>query len=120
MARQRRSCVLTETAANDFREARRWSSARWGKKATSAYFRDLQHAAEHVAAHQAAIPARKELAHDRELGIYPVGEHYLVYVPLDGKRIAIVALIRQVRDVPAILKANHFQIQRALREALGK
>jgi hypothetical protein len=41
-----------------------------------------------------------------------------VYVSIDRKRIAVVALMRQVRDVPAILQANHFQIQRALEDAL--
>jgi hypothetical protein len=41
-------------------------------------------------------------------------------VPIDRDQVAIVALIRQVRDVPAILQANHFQIQRALNEALRK
>jgi hypothetical protein len=36
----------------------------------------------------------------------------------DDSQIAIVALIRQTRDVPALLQANHFQIQRALNEVL--
>lgn len=51
-----------------------------------------------------------------ELRIYPVREHYLVYVPIDSNRIAIVALIRQTRDVPEILNANSFMIQRQLKE----
>ncbi|MGS2724419.1 hypothetical protein ACVBEJ_11815 [Porticoccus sp. GXU_MW_L64] len=53
-----------------------------------------------------------------ELNLYPVREHYLVYVPVDGKGIVIVALIRQARDVPAILNANGFLIRRQLREIL--
>ena len=51
-----------------------------------------------------------------ELKIYPVREHYLVYVPINSNCIAIVALIRQTRDVPAILNANSFMINRQLRE----
>lgn len=118
MPKRRSSYVLTETAARDFREARRWSKARWGDRATKLYFRKLHDGAEYIAAHQTAISGRQELTGDTKLGIYPVGEHFLAYVPIDKARIAIVALIRQVRDVPAILQANHFQIQTALDEAL--
>jgi plasmid stabilization system protein ParE len=118
VAKRRRSYVLTETAASDFRAARRWSRARWGEQQTRAYFNRLHDAAEHVAAHQAAVASRADLTGDTKLGIYPVGEHFLVYVSIDRKRIAVVALMRQVRDVPAILQANHFQIQRALEDAL--
>ena len=71
-----------------------------------------------VAAHQSAIASRDELTGDTNLGVYTVGEHFLVYVPIRKTQIAIVALVRQVRDVPALLQANHFQIQRALDDAL--
>jgi plasmid stabilization system protein ParE len=118
VSKRRRSYVLTETAARDFRDARRWSKDRWGDGATKAYFRKLHDGAEYIAAHQATISSRKELTGDTSLGIYAVGEHFLAYVPIDRSRIAIVALIRQVRDVTAILQANHFRIQRALNEAL--
>ena len=120
MPKGRGAYVLTETAANDFREARRWSKARWGEQATKSYFRRLHEGAEYIAGHQTAIANRDDLTGHTNLGIYPVGEHYLVYVPIDKARIAVVALIRQVRDVPAILQANHFQIQRALNEALSE
>lgn len=118
MAKQRRAYVLTETAALDFREAKRWSMARRGRKQTQAYFRALHEGAEHIAAHQAAIAKREDLTGETGLGAHPVGEHYLVYVPIDDERIAIVALIRQIRDVPEIIKANFFQLERALRAAL--
>ena len=42
----------------------------------------------------------------------------VVYVPIGEKLIAIVALIRQTRDVPAILQANSFRIRQALDDAL--
>jgi plasmid stabilization system protein ParE len=118
MPKGRRSYVLTETAALDFREARRWSKARWGDRATRSYFQNLHDSAEYVAAHQSAIANRDELTGNTNLGVCPVGEHFLVYVPIDKTQIAIVALIRQVRDVPALLRAHHFQIQRALNDAL--
>jgi plasmid stabilization system protein ParE len=116
--KRRRSYVLTETAARDFREARRWSKARWGDRTTRSYFQKLHNGAEYIAAHQTVISHRDELTEDTNLEVYPVGEHFLVYVPLDTTQIAIVALIRQIRDVPALLQANRFQIQRALNEAL--
>lgn len=71
MSRRRKTYVLTETAARDFKAARAWSLSR-----------------------------------------------YLVYVPLGKKQIAIVALIRQTRDVPTILQENGFLIRRALAAAL--
>lgn len=118
MPKRRRSYVLTETAARDFREARRWSKARWGGRTTRSYFQKLHNGGEYIAAHQTAISHRDELTGDTNLEVCPVGEHFLVYVPLDKTQIAIVVLIRQIRDVPALLQANRFQIQRALNEAL--
>jgi plasmid stabilization system protein ParE len=82
------------------------------------YFQRLHDAAEYIAKHQPAISRRDDLTDDESLGAYPVGEHYIVYTPLDDSQIAIVALIRQTRDVPAILQANSFRIRRALDVAL--
>lgn len=118
MSNRRKSYILTETAAGDFREARRWSVARWGKKRTKSYFQQLHDGANYIATHQPAIAARDDLLGNTDLGVYPVGEHYLVYVPVNDTQIVIVALIRQTRDVPAILKANNFQIRRQLIAAL--
>ncbi len=118
MSKRRKSYILTETAAGDFREARRWSVARWGKKRTRSYFQQLHDGADYIATHQRAITARNDLLGNTDLGVYPVGEHYLVYVPMTDTQIVVVALIRQTRDVPAILKANNFQIRRQLTAAL--
>ena len=110
---KRRHYILTATAEQDFREAKRWSLSRWGKELTGQYFADLHESAEGIAqSHSMTIL----IADTSELGIYPVREHYLVYVPIAKNNIVIVALIRQTRDVPAILKANGFQIQRQLKE----
>lgn len=118
MSIRRKSYILTETAAGDFREARRWSVARWGKKRTRSYFQQLHDGADYIATHQRAIATRDDLLENADLGVYPVGEHYLVYVPMNDTQIVVVALIRQTRDVPAILKANNFQIRRQLTVAL--
>jgi hypothetical protein len=61
--------------------------------------------------------ARKDhLTGTSGLGIHAAREHYLVYVPIGKRNIVIVALARQTRDVPAILKANSFVIRRQLDE----
>lgn len=56
----------------------------------------------------------------KKLGVYPVREHYLVYLPMGDSRIVVVALIRQTRDVPAIINANGFIIQRQLKAIFAK
>lgn len=118
MPRRRKSYLLTETAARDFKAARAWSLSRWGQRQTQTYFRKLHDAAEYVAANQSAVPSREDLTDSTDIGVYPVGEHYVVYAPIDKKRIAIVALVRQTRDVPTILRENGFLIHRALAAAL--
>lgn len=118
MSTWRKSYVLVKTAERDFREAKRWSLARWGAKQTKLYFQRLHDCAEYIAKHQRAISRRDDLTNDANLGAYPVGEHYIVYAPVDDSQIAIVALIRQTRDVPAILQSNSFRIRRALDVAL--
>ena len=115
--RKRRHYILTATAERDFREARRWSLSRWGKELTEQYFTDLHDSAEGIAQTQLAV---QQIADTSELGIHPVREHYLVYVPIRKNSIVIVALIRQTRDVPAILNANSFKIQRQLKEIFEK
>ena len=111
--------ILTATAERDFREAKRWSLSRWGKELTEQYFTDLHESAEGIAKSH-SIAMSLQVAGTSELGIYPVREHYLVYVPIGKNTIVIVALIRQTRDVPAILKANGFQIQRQLKEIFDR
>ena len=119
MARQRHY-TLTETAAEDFRAARAWSLVRWGKALTKQYFHDLHEGAEFVALNHRSLHDRNDLTGDTGLGIHAVREHFLVYVPMAENSIVVVALIRQVRDVPAILKKSAFRIRRELRDILGR
>jgi plasmid stabilization system protein ParE len=118
--KHRKSYILTATAARDFREARRWSVARWGKKRTILYFQQLHDGAEYIATHQRAIAPRDDLTGNMDLGVYAVGEHYLVYAPISDIQIVIVALFRQTHDVPTILKANSYRIRRQLTAALDQ
>ncbi|MFT4925087.1 MAG: plasmid stabilization system protein ParE [Phenylobacterium sp.] len=110
---KKRHYILTETAQRDFREAKKWSMSRWGKALTKQYFSSLHQTAEQLGQRQNSFT---KITDDTGLKVYPVREHYLVYLPLDKELIAIVSLIRQTRDVPAIIEANEFAIRRELKE----
>ena len=110
----RKHYLLTIRAAADLREARRWSLARWGKVLTDRYFDDLHAAAQHIAENQESLRSRDELTAGTALLLYPVREHYIVYEPLSDRLIALVAVIRQERDVPAILQKWAAPIRREL------
>lgn len=117
MARKHKHYILTATAERDFRESKRWSLSRWGEEQTRQYFTDLHKSAESIAENYKRFASFEHVTGTTELSIHPVREHYLVYVPISGNCICIVivALIRQTRDVPAILNANSFMIQRQLK-----
>lgn len=120
---RRRRYVLTPTARDQLREAKAWSLARWGPKLTAEYFQDLHDAAQQLAISYRTHRSRAELTGGTGLLIFPVREHYLVYEPLADGRIAIVAVIRQSRDIPNILAKGKHAIDRelkALRETLSK
>jgi plasmid stabilization system protein ParE len=120
VSKKKRQYILTLTAESDFRQARKWSQKRWGKALTKQYFEDLHQSAEYLAENQyAAADAstnHAELANNFSLRVHPVREHYMVYLPMVEHFIIIVALIRQTRDVPAILRSNRYLIERELKE----
>ena len=108
--------VLTARAAADLREARAWSRARWDKELTSRYFDDLHEGARFIAENQSALRRRQALSGGTGLLVYPVREHYIVYEPLAERFIAVVAVIRQGRDIPAVLQKWSLPIRRELIE----
>lgn len=113
--------ILTETAENDFRNARNWSRQRWGKDLTKQYFQDLHESALYIAKNWRSLPTREDLTGASGLGVHAAREHYLVYLPSsDTDQLIIVALIRQTRDVPSILRANNFLIKRQLKRLFNK
>lgn len=117
---RRKSYVLTARAAADLGEARVWSRARWGKELTNRYFEDLHEGAKYIAENHASFRDRQELAGGTALLLYPVREHYIVYEPLGPRFIAIVAVVRQGRDIPAILQKWAAPIRRELIEIRDK
>jgi plasmid stabilization system protein ParE len=107
---------LTIRAESDLREARSWSRARWGNVLTNRYFQDLHEGAQYIADNHGSLRGRHELAGGTALCLYPVREHYIVYEPLTEKLVVIVAVVRQRRDVPAILQKWAAPIRRELTE----
>jgi antitoxin ParD1/3/4 len=110
----RKSYVLTVRAESDLREARVWSRSRWGKELTSRYFEDLHEGAQYVAENHASFRNRHDLAGGTSLFVYPIREHYLVYEPLGKDFIAVVAVVRQGRDLPTILQKWAAPLRREL------
>jgi plasmid stabilization system protein ParE len=113
---RRKRYILTNRAAGDLREARAWSRARWGKELTNRYFDDLHKGAQYIAENHTSLRGPHELAGGTALLLHPVREHYLVYEPLAGQFVVILAVIRQGRDIPAILQKWAAPIRRELTE----
>lgn len=84
------------------------------------YFDGLREGAQYIAENHASLRDRHELAGGTALLLYPVREHYIVYEPLAPRLIAIVAVIRQGRDIPAILQKWAAPIRRELMEIRAK
>ena len=106
--------LLTPTARRQLREARAWSMARWDDQLTRVYFADLHNAANDLARNYASYRSREDLSGGTGLRLYPVREHVLVYEPLAKDRIVIVAVLRQSRDIPAVLRKGKHVIMREL------
>lgn len=117
---RRTGYVLTARAAADLNEARVWSRARWGKDLTNRYLEDLHEGAHYIAENCASLRDRHELAGGKALLLYPIREHYIVYQPLAPRFIAIAAVVRQGRDIPAILQKWAAPIRREMIEIRGK
>jgi len=67
-----------------------------------------------VAENHPARSDRRDLTGGTGLYVHSVREHYLVYEPLNRRSILLVAVIRQGRDMPAILQKWVGSIRREL------
>jgi plasmid stabilization system protein ParE len=117
---RRTSYVLTAWAAADLHEARAWPRSWWGEELTDRYFEDLHEGAKYIAENHVSFRDRHELGGSTALLLYPVREHYIIYEPLAPRGIAIVAAIRQGRDIPAILQKWVELIRRELTVIRGR
>jgi len=59
---------------------------------------------------------RSELSGGTGLSLYPVNKHYIAFIPIGEASIAVAAIIRQSRDIPAILQKDSASIRRDLQE----
>lgn len=107
--------ILTRRADDDLAELTRWSLARWGTAQTDRYLDDLHAGIEWIACHQNQVGDRPHLTADTGLSIYPIREHYVIFLSLSTEQIAIAAFLRQGRDIPTILSKNSVKLARELK-----
>lgn len=114
-----RSYFLTPGAVDDIREIGDWSLERWGKEKTLKYLSDLHHGLEYLAANFETFKNNKirdELSGGSGLLLYPINRHYIAYIPIAEKTIAVAAVIRQGSDIPSILQKGSLTIHRDLQD----
>ena len=112
----RKNYVLTLMAERHLEELTAFSLDHWGEGLTDKYLADLHEAAQRIARDHRSYAPRRDLSGGTGLSVYPVREHYIVYESLGKGRIAIAAIIRQGRDMPAILDSWGYQIREALKQ----
>ena len=111
--------ILTPGAVDDIRDIGDWSLSRWGKEKTFEYLEELHAGLEYLGANYKTFEkseTRSNLSGGTGLSLYPVNQHYIVYLPIDEKTIAVAAVIRKGRDVAAILQKDSFAIRRSVEE----
>ena len=108
-----RSYFLSPTAIKHLREHKKWSLNRFGHTITKKYFQDIDKGFQYIADNYKRFPPRLELVGKSGLSIYPILEHYVVYMPInDG--IHSADILRQAQDIPNILNDNSAIFQREL------
>lgn len=112
----RKYYTLTERAAEDLAALTNWSLIRWGEDLTDKYLEDLHEGTERIAKSYKSLRSRSELAAGTGVSIYPIREHYVIFHPVGKEHIVILALLRQGRDIPNILRANSVRIERELKD----
>lgn len=93
---------LSLTAIRQLKAHRAWSRRQFGEKVTRQYFADMDKGVRYIAKQYTALPARPELTGTTGMCIYPVREHYVVFVPL-SQGIFIASILAQSQNVPVIL-----------------
>src|SRR5580693_7535629 len=113
MKRLPRNYFLSPTAIDRLRDHKKWSLERFGRAVTKKYFQDMDKGFQYIADNYERFPARSGLTGASGLRIFPVREHYVVYVPLrDG--IHIADILGQAQDIPNILHENAATFEREL------
>ncbi len=115
--------LLTQSAAEDIRDLADWSLSRWGQDKTAAYLTELHQRLVYLSENLKTLQHNQtyaDLNGGTGLMLYPVQKHYVVFLPLGETSIAVVAVIRQGRDVPAILQKHAVAIRGELQEIQDK
>ena len=108
-----RTYFLSPTSIGQLRHHKKWSLERFGPATTKKYFEDMDKDFQYIADHYERFPPRSELTGESGLSVYPVREHYVIYVPMsDG--IHIAAVLGQSQDIPNILNENAAVFQREI------
>jgi len=112
--------TLTLTAEADLQALTAWSIGRWGNSLTEQYLDDLHDGAEYLAKNSGVSGRPTALSGNTGLSVYPIREHYIIFVPVAKDHIVIVAFIRLGRDIPDILRKANVQIERELKAIFEK
>lgn len=112
------SYFLSPTAISNLRDHKKWSLAKFGRAVTKKYFQDMDKGFQYIADSYKSFPIRPELTGESGLFIYPIGEHYVVYVPMNNN-IHIAAILRQTQDVPNIINERAAIFQREIAKYKG-
>lgn len=97
-----------------------WSLTRWGNDLTDKYLDDIHNGVEWIAKNQNSIGSRPSLMAGSGLSVYPIREHYVIFYPVAKAHIIIIAIMRQGRDIPDILRKSSVHIERELKVIIGK
>lgn len=114
---------LTTGAAQDIREIADWSLERWGRDRTVRYLTEMHERLLFLAANFKMFESNTthgDLSGGSGLHLYPVNKHYVVFLPLGEQSIAVAAVIRQGRDIPAILQKDGFAFRRDVQDIKDK
>ena len=107
MAGKRRRYILTETAEQDFREARGWSLSRWGRALTKQYFADLHECAERIARNSGRFAPMQHVPNTAELSVYPICR--------PERRLPLVQFVEATKTATTTRFASRFNVRATYR-----
>jgi plasmid stabilization system protein ParE len=82
---------------------------------SNVYFHDLHEATQELAEHPNRFQSREELDGGTGIKLHAVRQHILAYERVNAHTVAIVAVLRQDRDIPNILRKGAYMISRELK-----
>jgi plasmid stabilization system protein ParE len=105
---------LTQRAIHSLNDIRSYSITKFGRPTTRRYFEDLTKGFSYLASKDVSVAKRKDIAGDHCLQVYPIREHYAVYV-ITSVGVIILDVVLQSRDIPNFLNKNITLLRAELR-----